>query len=143
MPTYYTNWAAFELPDVPFFDRTTHCVELDDPAHPGVVLVVVRADFPPGKTLRALCAGRIAEEMARMKGYAVLANEDADWAGTPAIEVSSRWRHDGRAIYGRQAHLALGDSWTYFSVSGPLDSRDACDALLDRLRRTLQPRADG
>jgi hypothetical protein len=142
VPTYYTNWAAFELPDVPFVDRTTHCVEIIDPAHPGVLLVVVRADFPAGKTLRELAAGRVAEEMAQIKGYAVLANEETEWAGTPAFEICSRWRHEGRAVYQRQAHLALGDSWTYFSVSGPLDHRDACDAYLGRLRRTFQPRTD-
>jgi hypothetical protein len=143
VPTYYTNWAAFDLPDVPFVDRTTHCLELLDPEHLGVLLVVVRETFPEGKTLRELAAGRVAEEMARIRGFTLLSNEQGEWSGMPAVEVTSRWRHEGRAIYQRQAHLALGDSWTYFSVNGPLEHKDACDAYMARIRASLQPRSDG
>jgi hypothetical protein len=137
------NWAAFELPEVPLVDRTTHVIEVKHPEHEDVALVVCRIDFPAGKTLRELVAGRVADEMARLSGYTVLENADAEWVGVPAVEVCSRWRHDGKVIYQRQAHFAAGDAWTFFALSGPLASRAACDAWMEQIKRSLRLRDDG
>lgn len=142
MPTYYANWAAFELPDARCTDRTTHLVEIDHPDHPGVQLVVYRGDFPEGKTLRQLVAGRVAEEMARLDGYGVIESVEVAWADAPAVEITSRWRHDGKAFYQRQAHLVVEDAWTYFALSGPFTSREVIDGWLAKIRASLRVRSD-
>jgi hypothetical protein len=139
--TYYMNWAAFELPD-PAADRTTHVVELPHPRHPGITLVIYHEDFPAGKTLTDLVAARVADETIRLAGYGVLERTETEWAGQPALEVASRWRHEGRAIYQRQAHLAVGSTWTSFALIGPVEAREICDAWLDGVRQSLRLRSD-
>lgn len=136
------NWAAFELPEAGIKDRTTHVVEIAHPEHEGITLVVYHEDFPPGKNLTQLAASRVAEEMARLKGYSVIERTETEWAGTPAVEVASRWRHEGKVIYQRQAHLAVEGTWTYFALSGPFAARETCDAWLERIRGSLRLRSD-
>jgi len=142
MPAYYLNWAAFELPDVPFVDRTTHVLDLAHPDHPDMTLVVHRERFPAGKTLRELAARRVAEEMTKLAGYAVIENGEAAWAGAPAIEVSSRWRHKDSVVYQRQAHLAVDDAWVCMALSCPIESRAACDAWFTQIASTLRLRTE-
>jgi hypothetical protein len=142
VPAYYLNWAAIDLPDVPFVDRTTHVIDLAHPDHPDMTLVVCRERFPAGKTLRELAARRVAEEMTRLVGYSVIENGDAAWASVPAIEVTSRWRHEDRLIYQRQAHLAADDAWVNISLSCPIESRAACDEWFSQIASSLRLRTD-
>jgi hypothetical protein len=76
--------------------------------------------------------------VARLSGYTVTATREASWAGVPALEMSARWRYDGRAIHQQQAHLALGDAWLYLAISTPIEGRAAADAWFDRLRDTIR-----
>lgn len=142
MPAYYTNEAAFDLPDIGFADRTTHLLELIQPAGEEIALVIVRDAMPAGKTLRELVASRVADEMVRLKGYTILETREAAWSTAPAVEVASRWRHEGAAIYQRQAHLALEDQWLYLALSAPFARRARCDEWMEEIRTTLRLRSD-
>jgi hypothetical protein len=136
------NEASFELPGAEIVDRTTHVVETKHPDHDDVTLVVCRAAFPPGKSVRQLARGRVMDEMARLEGYAVLEERDALWAELPAVEMTSRWRYQGRTIYQQQAHLGLLDTWIFFAMSAPMESRGPCDAWFEQVRGSLQLRSD-
>ena len=105
-------------------------------------VVVCREEHPQGKTLREVVASRVAAEMTRLTGYSVIENVETEWGGAPAIEVISRWRHEGEIVYGRQAHFVDGDTWTMFSLSGPWASREACDGWLADIRASLRLRSD-
>lgn len=135
------NEGAFELPDAAVLDRTTHVVESQQGEHT-LTLVVVRFPHPAGKTLRQLAQGRVLDEMARLSGYSVLEERETTWAGAPALEIASRWRHEGRAIYQQQAHLAQGGTWMYFALSTAFEARDKADAWFDQIRESLRLRAD-
>jgi hypothetical protein len=138
---YYMNEGAFELPDAAVNDRTTHVVEARDGEH-DLTLVVVRSPLPEGKSVRHVAQLRVLDELARLSGYAVLGEREASWAGVPALEFTSRWRHEGRAIYQQQAHLALGATWIYFAVSTTFEGRAAADAWFERIRESLRLRSD-
>jgi hypothetical protein len=140
MPRYTMNFGSFDLEGATFVDRTTHVLELTHPDHESAALVVFRAPLPEGKTLREVVAKRVADEMVRLSGYAVLHDADVEWDGRPARDVSSRWRSDGRVIYGRQAHVTLDGTWIAFAMSAPFESRDACDAWLDEIMGSFTPR---
>jgi len=136
---YYMNEGAFELPDVAA-DRTTHVIELREGGH-DLTLVVVRAPLPEGQSLRQVAQLRVLDEHARLSGYQVLGERETSWAGVPALETASRWRHEGRAIYQQQAHLALGATWIYFALSTPLEGKDTADAWFERIRESLRLRS--
>lgn len=140
MPRYYMNDGAFELPDLPFTDRTIHYLESKLPGGGDVGLVVRRAPMPVGKSLRELVEGLIKDEARELMGFSVLANEDATWADEPAIEVSSRWRSDGKVVYQRKAHVVLNDTWVYFALTAPFEARASCDAWLAEVRASLRLR---
>ncbi len=139
MPVYYMNEGAFELPEVAR-DRTTHVVEMVEQGH-DLTLIVSRSPLPEGKSLRQAAQGLVLEENARLSGYLVLAERETTWADVPALEIASRWRHEGRAIYQVKAHLALGTAWTFFGLSAPFDGRATADACFDRMRQTIRLRA--
>jgi hypothetical protein len=140
---YYTNEGAFELPDAAMTDRTTHVVEARQGDHL-MTLVVCRAPVPAGKSLRQLAQGRILDEMARLSGYGVLQEResvDGGWDGVPVLEVASRWRHEGQAIYQQQAHLALGGTWIFLALSTPFANRAAADTWFDQIRASFRLRS--
>jgi hypothetical protein len=153
------NEGAFELPEGagphpglradepryapgPFIDRTLHVLEGDLPGDAPLALVVHRAPFPPGKTLRELVLSRLTRERDQLAGHAVIEEREAAWAGAPALEISSHYRQGDEVIYQRQAHLMLGDTWLYFALSAPYAEREACDARLDTLRASLRLRSE-
>jgi hypothetical protein len=138
---YYMNEGAFELPDVELKDRTTHVLEAEDGGH-SLTLVVVRTALPEGKSLRQMAQLRVLDEMGRLSGYAVLGEREASWSGLPALEFASRWRHDGRAIYQQQGHLALGATWIYLALSAVFEAQAVVDAWFDRIRESFRLRSD-
>src|SRR5262249_39410791 len=109
MSTYYMDWAAFEVSTAEVVDYTTYTVQIPHPDHERIRLVVWYTKIPPEKTVRQLAARRVAEEMARLEGYVVLEQREALWCDLPALEVASRWRHEGTAYYQRQVHFAADD----------------------------------
>jgi hypothetical protein len=134
------NEGSFELPDAPAADRTTHFVETRPGDHT-LTLVIVRAPHPQGKTLRQLAQERVLDEMTRLAGYSVIEDRETTWEGVPALEVTSRWRHEGNAFYQQQAHLALGNQWIYFALSARLEGRADADAWFEQIRETIRLRA--
>ena len=137
--TYYMNEGAFELPEI-LHDRTTHLVEIREGGH-DLSLAVVRAPLPEGQSLRQVVEARVLDEQARLSGYKRLDERESSWAGVPALETTSRWRYEGRAIYQQQAHLVVGGTWIYFALSAPLEAKDAVDARFEHLRDSLRLRS--
>lgn len=135
------NEGAFELPHGEVHDRTVHILEIKHPEHDDLGLVVCRAPVPVGKSLRELARGRILEERARLSGYSVVEERDAEWAELPAVEFTSRWRYRGKVYHQQQAHLAVNGAWMYFAMSAPIGSREACDAWFSQLHATLRLRS--
>jgi hypothetical protein len=135
------NEGSFELPDAAVADRTTHVIEARQGEH-ALTLVIVRGPHPEGKTLRQLAQGRVLNEMSRLSGYSVIEEREAAWDGVPALEIASRWRHEGRVLYQVQAHLTIDGTWLYFALSTHVEGRAAADAWLDRIRESLRLRAD-
>lgn len=142
MSTFYMNWAAFELATAEVVDRTTYTVEIRHPDHEKIRLVIWYMPAPLEKTVRQLAAQRVAEEMARLDGYTVLEQREVSWCDTAALEVASRWRHQGAAYYQRQAHFVPDGLWRSFSLAGPLASRAACDEWFEQIRTSLRMRDD-
>ncbi len=141
MAVYYMNEGAFDLPaGAAVRDWTTHVVQVRQGEH-DVKLAVCRAHLPEGKSLRQLSQGRVLDEMARLPGYSVLDEREASWAGVPVLEYTSRWRHDERAYYQQQAHLALGGVWLFLAASASFDGRAAVDAWFDQIRESFRLRA--
>jgi hypothetical protein len=136
------NEGAFELPDAASSDRTTHVVTVEEEGHE-LTLVVCRSPLPAGKSLRQAAQGRVLDEMARLSGYTVTDERESSWAGVPTLEITSRWRHEGRAFHQRQAHLAPGSVWIFFALSAPFAGRAGADAWFERIRGTLRLRGEG
>jgi hypothetical protein len=141
MPTYHMNEGAFELPDGAVTDRTTHVVEARVGGHV-LTLVVVRSPLPEGKSLRQVAQLRVLDEMSRLAGYRVTAEEETGISGLPALEFTSRWRHDGGVVHQRQVHFVRGRTWIYLALSAKLAGREAADAWFDQIRRSIRLRTD-
>jgi hypothetical protein len=137
MTTYYLNEASFALPDREYVDRTVHVLEAKLPGGDALGLLVLRRPILEGQTLRELCKGHVDDDARRLGGFAVIDETQATVAGAPAILVRSRWRHSGKALYQRQAHVAVGWMWMLFAVTGPLSERAACDEAFESVLSTL------
>jgi hypothetical protein len=142
MPTFHMNWAAFDVPGVEVVDRTTYCVQIRHPEHEGMRLVVWHMLAPEGKTVRELAASRVAEEMARLAGCVILETRESLWCENPAVEIATRWRHEGAVHYQRQVHFVEDVRWRSFALAGPLSSREACDACFEGIRTSLRMKAE-
>ncbi len=146
---FYMNEAAFELPDLPFVDRTVTSLDARTPSGEEIGLRVHRSPLAPGETLRSVVAAHVAEATRSLPSYALLWERDAELAGVPAIELAARWRGESSMLYSRQAHFAVqtpgGDApsgvqglWVLISVNGALAETDACDACLEHVVATLR-----
>ena len=142
MASYYINEAAFTLPDLGFVDRTVHVLEARLPGDDPLGLIVARQVVPAGKTLRQLVVEHLRSDARRLKGFVVIEELEIYVGRAAAIEVRSRWRHEGTVLYQRQAHLAASGSWLMFAMTAPLDQQAACDAALDQVLATLALRTD-
>jgi hypothetical protein len=138
MSTFYMNWAAFEVATANVVDRTTYAVQIEHPDHEGIRLVVWHGEFPVGKTIRQLAAQRMAAEMVRLAGYAVVEQREVAWCDGPAFEFASQWRNEGITYYQRQVHFAPDGLWRSLALSGPLVSRAACDEWFEQIRASLR-----
>jgi hypothetical protein len=137
MATYYINEAAFTLPDGEFVDRTVHVLEKKLPGGDSLGVLVLRRRVEDGTTLREIVTKHLADDAKRLNGFTVLDTIETTLAGAPAIVVSARWRHAGKVLYQRQAHLAVDWTWMLFAVSGPLSDREACDEAFEGLAGSL------
>ena len=137
MTTYYVNEAKFVLPDREFVDWTVHVIEAGLPGGEALGVVVVRGPIPEGKSLRDVATAHVRDEAVRIRGYAVLDETESMVAGLPAILVSARWRHSGKVIYQRQAHVSVGPRWLLFTATAPLSERAACDEALEEVLSSL------
>ncbi len=134
------NEGAFDLPDdMEVVDRTTHFVRVHRQGH-DLTLVVARAHLPPGGTLRQVADARVLDEASRLSGYQVVREAASSWDGCPAIEITSTWRHEGRAIYQHQAHFAQGSRAMHLALSTSADGSAAADAWFEEIRGSLRLR---
>jgi len=138
MAAYYTNEGAFDLPELGFVDRTVHVFEAPLGEEDELGLIVCRTRMPAGKSLRDMVAAHVTEEAKKLGGYAILDERETSWAGVPAIEIASRWRHEGAPVYQRQAHLLANDKWLIFAMSAPLASRETCDRAMAHVLGTFR-----
>jgi hypothetical protein len=146
MTKYAMNEGYFDLPSRGFVDRTVHVFEASLGGDDELGLLVCRTPIPPGRTLRDVVIEHVKHEAKRLAGYAILEERELRWADSPAIEVLGRFRHEGRVVYQRQAHLAALGTWMLFAVSAPFEHRELADTSLDQVLETLvlrEPKADG
>ena len=133
MATYFTNEGAFDLPDIGFTDRTVHLFDMPLENEGELGLIICRTKIPEGRSLRELVQAHVTHEAKKLVGYKIIEEREANWAGLPAIEISSRWRSAGKVVYQRQAHLAAPETWILFGMTAPLEERDACDRVLNHV----------
>lgn len=132
------NEASFDLAGASFVDSTVNVLHAVHPEHGDVNVLVHRAAFPEGKSLRDLAEGQVEIEAKRLRDFTVIGWETPHVAGLPALSVTSRFRREqGQPIYQRQTHLAIGATWMYFALMIPLPAREVCDAWLEAMLASL------
>lgn len=141
MASYYVNEAVFSLPDRGFVDRTLHRLEasVDRGGETGKVGIEVRrVPMAAGKTLRQLVDEETASTREKVNGFTVVEEAEIVLAGAPAIVLRARLRAEDSVFVQLQAHVALGDTWIGFFVTGPSSLRTSCEETFDRMLRTLE-----
>jgi hypothetical protein len=141
MSTYYTNEAAFDLPDAGFVDRTVTYLEGKSPAGNDVVFLMERHSFPQGKSLRQVTTDHIDDARRRLRGYSVLSQTDRQVCDLPAIDVGVRWRDEsGEPVYTRQVHVVVGETWLIVAGEVHFEDRELCDAYVEQVVGSLRLR---
>jgi hypothetical protein len=141
MSTYYTNEAAFDLPDLGFTDVTTHvlAVKLDDGPMPS--LLVSRNPLPEGKTLAEAVEESLKRATIALRAHKVIGRREITVGGAPAVEVAAAWTDaQGEAVYTRQVHLVVGETWMVLAVNGAAAERERCDAVIEEAEATFRLR---
>ncbi len=141
MGDYYTNEAAFDLPEVGFVDQTVTYLEAPVGEDEQIALMIEREAMPEGKSLAEAVAQHIAEARARLGNYSVMFERTREVDGAEALEYAARWRDEDGMVYTRTAHLARGGRWFIYATEGPLEHRGLCDEMLDHVLSTLRMRA--
>ena len=136
------NEAAFSLPDLGFVDRTIHVLEARLGPDASLGLLIARQVVPAGKTLRQLVVDHLRGDALRLRGFVVTEQREALVARSPALDVRSRWRHEGAVLYQRQVHLAASGSWLMFAMTAPLEKEAECDAALDEVLGSMTLRTE-
>lgn len=144
MPTYYMNEGAFDLSGASLLDRTVHALVANHPEHGPADLVIRRAEFPPGKSLRELVSEHLDREAERYPRYTVVDRTSGEVAGQPALFVVAHLEHEreGR-LYRKEAHLALGALWLSVTLTVRMPARAAGDAWLAHILDSLTLREPG
>lgn len=142
MPTYCVNEAMFNLPERGFVDRTLHRLESPLPGGDDPLGVEVRRrPMEPGKSLRQLVDAEVAATKEKGAGFTLVEEAEVTMAGAPAIVLRARLRTEDTVCHQLQAHVALGETWIAFTVTGPQAERAACDETFDRIVRSLEWRS--
>lgn len=141
MTAYYTNEAAFGLPEAVIADRTATELVFDAGGGAPLGLTIHRIPLPAGESLSALVAANQREADRSLPSYAVLFQREAEMAGAPALELAAEWHGKDGMLYTRQAHVALDGVWLVFAGTGPRGARERCDALMDRVVATFWRRS--
>jgi hypothetical protein len=145
MSTYYTNEAAFELPDDELgalVDRTVHVLEGETPSGGELGVVALRTRIPTGKSLLDLVRLHEDHERRALRAYAVLGEDEVEIDDGPALRVRASWRGESGMVFQEQAHLARRGLWLVFSVTAPLEERQLATRTMDRLTSTLHTRKE-
>jgi hypothetical protein len=137
---YLMNDAGIEVPGR-IADRTVHRLVYgggDD--SDGVTFTVHRWPVEPGADAEELAAesGRAAAR--RLAGYEVVGRSRREADGLPVAEVRYTWTGDDGDVYAREAHLVVRGVWLRFTARGALDTRDVCDAAIERVIATFRAR---
>lgn len=140
MSVYYTNDAAFELPDTECTDVTLTHLETRTESGESLTLLVERNPYPEGFTLRQVVDNHVGEAMKHLRRYSVLFQQEREIAGLPAIEVGVRWRNDDGDVYTRHAHIEVSGTWLMIAGEAMLPERAACDALMEEVLSTFRLR---
>jgi hypothetical protein len=143
MATYYVNEASFELPDLAVADRTVHVLELGGGAVPGLGLMLARAPFPVGKSLRDLVKAHTDQERLTLRSWSLLFEREGELEDQPMIELGTRWKGAEGMVYQRQAHIGLDDVVLLLVGNGPLGERERTDANVERVLSTMRLRRGG
>jgi hypothetical protein len=139
MQHYYVNEAAFALPAWPLVDRTLHRLAAPlEGAEDPLTVEIRRVPMEPGKSLRQLVDEAVEAEKANDNGYAVVETSEASLDGAPALLLRARLRARDSVYLKLQAHVALGDVWIAFVVTGPSTHRATCEETFDRLVHGLR-----
>lgn len=140
MSTYYTNEAAFDLPEIGFKDKTVTLLEAQTPKGAEMALMLQRFPLPVGKSLRETVQAHLAGATRKLRGWTVLFERDIEISASPAIELGASWRGEGGMVYTRQAHLAVGNTWLVVAGNAPLAEREAGDQVFEHVISTLSVR---
>lgn len=140
MTTYYTNEAAFDLPDMGFVDRTVTLLQAESPGGGEIALLLQRFPLPVGKSLRDVVKTHLGQSTRSLRAYSVIFERDSEVSSAPAIEIAFRWRGEDNMVYTRQAHLVVGTQWLVVAANAPLAERETCDQLLEHVLSTLRVR---
>jgi hypothetical protein len=140
MATYYVNEASFELPDLEVQDRTVNVLELGGGAIPGLGLMIARAPFPVGKSLREVVRAHRDHEQRSFRLWSLLFEREGEVDGRAMIELGTRWKGNEGVVYQRQAHIGLGDVVLLLVGNGPMTERERTDAHVERALATLRLR---
>jgi hypothetical protein len=138
MAIYYVNEASFELPDLAVADRTVHMLELGGGALPGLGLMLARAPFPVGKSLRDLVKAHMDQERLSLLAWSRVFEREGEVDGQPMIELGTRWKGADGMVYQRQAHIALEAVVLLLVGNGPLEERERTDAHVELALSTMR-----
>lgn len=130
MGAFFMNEGVFDLPEVDFNDKTVHLLSTKIGPDKEIGLVVCRNRIKGDRSLEDLVHAHLEHEARSLRGFAVLGRSDAECAGLPAVDVSSRYRLKEEMAYQRQVHVVFEATWMMFGATSPLADRGLCDELL-------------
>jgi len=142
MAAYYIDEAVFELPDLGFVDCTLHRLESPLSGGDALTIEVRRAPIERGKSVRQLVDGEHAAQRSKHDGFQIIQDAETSIGGAGAIVTRARLRALDAVYSQHKGHVAHGDTWITFAVTGPQREQAACEEAFERVLTSLEWRTE-
>ena len=140
MPTYQTNEATFDVPDLPFVDRSVNFLEASVGKDGETISIVVEREPADGRSLEHIVDEHVRAARERLRGYAPIDQAERTVQDVRAFEIAARFVDEDGAAYTRSVHLLVGSLYMLVACEGPYAHRTSCDQCLEHVAATLRLR---
>lgn len=138
MPTYQTNEATFDVPELPFVDRSVNFLEATVGEDGETLSIVVEREPADGRTLEHLVDEHVRAARERLRGYSPLDQAERTVGDARAFEIAAKFVDEDGAAYTRSIHFIVGPLYILVACEGSWPYRTSCDQCLEHVASTLR-----
>ncbi len=130
---------TFEIPGA-WADQTENKLARSAGDGSSYAFTIFRARPPDGQSLAAFVDENLAVQAQTTRGFELLTRREITLAGSPAVEVESRWLHEDKFVFQCMAVAPYHDRVLVVTAASRMKLSESCRDLMRRVLPTLELR---